>query len=85
MASAIYGKEQEQISDSERFVGKTTILGAGYGMGASKFSLQLKTFNVEIEESEAKRIIEVYRSTYPRIPSLWKEANDSLEIGRAHV
>ena len=78
MASAIYGKEQEQISDSERFVGKTTILGAGYGMGASKFSLQLKTFNVEIEESEAKRIIEVYRSTYPRIPSLWKEANDSL-------
>lgn len=79
MASAIYGKEQEQISDSERFVGKTTILGAGYGMGASKFSLQLKTFNVEIEESEAKRIIEVYRSTYPRIPSLWKEANDSLE------
>ena len=79
MASAIYGKEQEQISDSERFVGKTTILGAGYGMGASKFSLQLKTFNVEIEESEAKRIIEVYRSTYPRIPSLWKEANNSLE------
>lgn len=79
MASAIYGKEQKEISDSERFVGKTTILGAGYGMGASKFSLQLKTFNVEIEESEAKRIIDVYRSTYPRIPALWKEANNSLE------
>lgn len=82
MASAIYGKEAEQISDSERFVGKTTILGAGYGMGSSKFALQLKTFKVEIEESEARRIIDVYRATYPFIPRLWKQANNALEALR---
>jgi DNA polymerase bacteriophage-type len=49
MASSIYSKVQEEISKDERFVGKTTILGAGYGMGAQKFGAQLKTFNVEIE------------------------------------
>jgi DNA polymerase len=79
MASSIYNKAIEDISQEERFVGKTTILGAGYGMGSTKFAIQLKTFGVEIEESEAKRIIDVYRATYPRIPLLWKEANRSLD------
>ena len=83
MASSIYGKTQDEITDGERFVGKTTILGAGYGMGATKFGVQLKTFNVEIDDAEAARIIQVYRDTYPYIPRLWKEANSSLDALRA--
>ena len=79
MASSIYGKREDEITADERFVGKTTILGAGYGMGATKFSLQLKTFGVEISDAEASRIINVYRETYGWIPNLWKEANRSLE------
>ena len=79
MATAIYNKKESEIDSGERFVGKTTILGAGYGMGSKKFALQLKTFGVEIEDEEAARIISVYRATYPRIPQLWKEANSALD------
>ena len=79
MASAIYVKREEDISKSERFVGKTTILGAGYGMGAVKFKAQLKTFGVEIEEEESKRIIDTYRETYPKITELWKEGALALK------
>jgi DNA polymerase I-like protein with 3'-5' exonuclease and polymerase domains len=79
MASAIYGKPQEEITKDERFVGKTTILGAGYGMGAIKFQAQLKTFNAELSEDECKRIIKVYRETYPSIPNLWRSAQACLE------
>ena len=82
MASAIYGKAETEIEANERFVGKTTILGAGYGMGHTKFGIQLKTFGVEIADEEAARIISVYRQTYPHIPRLWKEANNSLEALR---
>lgn len=78
MASAIYGIPEDQISPDERFVGKTTILGAGYGMGAAKFQAQLKTFKVDIELDECKRIIETYRRTYPCIPELWKDAGTAL-------
>jgi DNA polymerase I-like protein with 3'-5' exonuclease and polymerase domains len=94
MASAIYVKAEEDITKDERFVGKTTILGAGYGMGSKKFGVQLKTFGVEVEEDEASRIISVYRQTYPCIPSLWKEAakvldaivdDSSCEFGREGV
>jgi len=79
MASAIYNKAEEEIDSGERFVGKTTILGAGYGMGSTKFGIQLKTFGVEIADAEASRIIEVYRSRYPFVPQLWKEAGRALD------
>lgn len=79
MASAIYGKAAEEIESSERFVGKTTILGAGYGMGAPKFKVQLKTFGVDIEAEESKRIIDTYRHTYPMIPLLWRESQEALK------
>jgi DNA polymerase len=78
MASAIYNKSVDEITDSERFVGKTTILGAGYGMGAAKFKAQLKTFGVDMELSECEYIIRVYRETYPMIPRLWKQAGRAL-------
>ena len=78
MASAIYGTTVDQVTAGGRFVGKTTILGAGYGMGASKFKAQLKTFGMDIEESESKQIIETYRNTYPMIPLLWRESQEAL-------
>lgn len=79
MAGAIYGKEAHEVSKEERFVGKTTILGAGYGMGAVKFQAQLKTFAVDIPLEECQRIISVYRATYERIPALWREAQTCVE------
>jgi DNA polymerase len=79
MASAIYGVPEDEVTSDQRFVGKTTILGAGYGMGAKKFQAQLKTFGVDLPEDECKRIISVYRETYPMIPRLWREAADALE------
>ena len=78
MASAIYSKPVEAITKDERFVGKTTILGAGYGMGAAKFQLQLKNFGVAVKLDEAKRIIDTYRATYPEIVKLWATAGNIL-------
>ena len=79
MASAIYGKGVDEIQKEERFVGKTTILGAGYGMGAPKFQTQIKAFGTEINEGEASHIIGVYRTTYPMIPKLWNQGNNAIE------
>jgi DNA polymerase len=79
MASAIYNKSTEEITNEERFVGKTTILGAGYGMGAQKFKAQLKTFGAEVSEDDARHIISVYRQTYPFVTGLWREAQMALE------
>ena len=79
MASSIYNKDITQITKDERFVGKTTILGSGYGMGGKKFQAQLKNFNVDIAEEEASRIVSVYRETYEWIPVLWQKAHKALD------
>ena len=80
MASAIYGKPESEITKPERFVGKTTILGSGYGMGAAKFQAALKnaTPSVDVPLEEAQRIITTYRETYPQITALWKQAGKAL-------
>jgi hypothetical protein len=79
MASAIYGKSVGNVTKDERFVGKTTILGAGYGMGPVRFRDQLKTFGVTISEDESRHIIRTYRETYPKIPEFWRTAGVALE------
>ena len=78
MASAIYNKAAEDITATERFVGKTTILGCGYGMGANKFKAQLAVFGVVMEIEECERIITAYRGTYPCIPLLWKQSQKAI-------
>ena len=74
MASKIYGKVEADISTSERFIGKTTVLGAGYGMGAPKFKDQLKTFGVDAPLEECRRIIAAYREVNWAVVGLWKQA-----------
>ena len=78
MASKIYGKPEDQIEKQERFVGKTTILGAGYGMGAVKFQAQLKVFGTDMELDEARRVISIYRQANDKISQLWRDAQTML-------
>ena len=79
MASSIYGVPEEEVTEAQRFVGKTTILGAGYGMGPDKFKAQLKNFGVDLSIEECKRIIFIYRATYPAIPLLWQQTGRALD------
>ena len=83
MASAIYGKPLDQITPAERFVGKTTILGAGYGMGAAKFQAALKQSGVTVDLDEARRIIDAYRRSNSDITALWRQAQLAL-VGMAN-
>ena len=79
MAAAIYKVDEADVTGGQRFVGKTTILGAGYGMGAKKFKTQLAGMGVEVDLAEARRVINIYRDTYWKIPTLWNEAQYMLE------
>tara|TARA_R100001082_G_scaffold104662_1_gene76172 strand:+ start:3197 stop:5020 length:1824 start_codon:yes stop_codon:yes gene_type:complete len=79
MASRIYDVPEEDITKEQRFVGKTTILGAGYGMGALKFQAQLKTFDFDISIEEARRVIGIYRDANWKISQLWRNAQHMLK------
>ena len=75
MATMIYNKLEEAITDEERFIGKTTVLGAGYGMGAVKFQRQLQSMGKYVDLDTCKHIIKKYRYSNPRIATWWNELN----------
>ena len=79
MASKIYGVPVEEIDKDQRFMGKTVVLGCGYGMGATKFQASLKASGVTLGAEECKQIIDTYRKSNPAITALWKQANKSLD------
>jgi DNA polymerase bacteriophage-type len=79
MASAIYAVAEEDVTPAQRFIGKTVVLGCGYGLGAAKLRASLGTSGVEISEDEARHIINVYRDTNWKIAALWKAAGYSIQ------
>src|SRR5690625_4136301 len=77
-AQDIYGYPVNAVDNPlERFVGKTGILGLGYGCGRDKFHSILTTGGlgppVDIEPRESAKIVELYRSRYYNIPATWRE------------
>lgn len=85
MASKIYNIPEEVVTKDQRFVGKTTILGAGYGMGAVRFADQLQSFGTHMDVEEARRVIRIYRDTNWQINTLWRDCQNMLvEMSRGN-
>lgn len=81
-ASEVYGRKITKADKLERFVGKTCILGLGYGMGAIKFrdalALGQGGIKVEIEPTDAQRIVGLYRNKNHRITRFWTRCGNAL-------
>ena len=78
MAGRIFGINPSDVTDEQRFIGKTTVLGAGYGMGAVKFQMQLKTMGKDVDIDTCKFIIKQYRLANPQIATWWNHLNTVL-------
>jgi DNA polymerase len=81
-ATDVYGRLITKADKTERFVGKTCILGLGYGMGAAKLQRTLELgmggISVKLELGEAERIVRLYRQKYHKIPMLWRQCDNLL-------
>ena len=80
-ASKIYDQTITKKNPVERFVGKTCILGLGYGTGALKLQHTLKTSppGADLTEDKCKEIVNLYRDTNDMIVKLWKEGDSALK------
>lgn len=82
MASRIYGVPEQDVTEIQRFVGKTCILGLGYGMGAEKLkatlALGVNGPKVELSLAECNKIVNIYRTSNPFIAALWRTMNGIL-------
>jgi DNA polymerase len=82
-ATEVYGRAITKADKVERFVGKTCVLGLGYGMGAEKFRRTLEIgqggINVVIDINEAERIVRLYRQKNWKIVQFWQKCGNALK------
>ena len=78
-ASKVYNKPITKADKTERAVGKTCILGLGYGTGAVKLQQTLKiSAGVVMDEQECQRLVKVYREVNNKVLDLWKACDEAL-------
>lgn len=76
LASSIYNVDTDEVTKSQRFVGKVGELGLGFQMGGKRFqtTLALGTLGppVYMELSECLGVVKIYRRTNKPIVDQWK-------------
>ena len=79
-ASKIYGRPISKANPVERFVGKTCVLGLGYGTGAEKLRHTLKTSppGADLPLATCKSYVDLYRDVNYKIVGLWHECDAAL-------
>jgi DNA polymerase len=81
MASNIFSVyDINKVTPEQRFIGKTTVLGAGYGMGGVKFQAQLSTMGKDVDLDMCKFIIKQYRASNPNIAKWWNHLTLALDF-----
>src|ERR1035437_6250244 len=71
MASTIYHRVCTKDDAKERQLGKATILGCGFQMGASRFVDTAALYGITIDEDFSKGVVDAYRAKYPKVKTLW--------------
>ncbi len=91
-AARVFGIDPSQVNTQQRFLGKTSILGLGFGLGWLKFKEQVRIKSLEairytgqgqeiiLEDVEAQRIVQTYRSTYPGVPNTHKLLQNNIPL-----
>lgn len=82
-ATELFSRPITKADKIERWLGKTSILGLGYGLGWEKFggSIPTLSFNqigtqLPMPDDEAKRVVNTYRTKYSNIAATWKLLNE---------
>ena len=81
-ASDVYGRPITKADKVERHVGKTCILGLGYGAGGTVLNRSLATSFIPVKQEmeESKRIVSLYRTKYRNIALGWKQADEAIHM-----
>lgn len=73
-------KGRSKEDDKKRFVGKTCILGLGFGMGGTKLRATLRKDGVILQAGEDEMLVDTYRRTYAKIPRLWRKFDGMIPL-----
>ena len=92
-AYKVFGKPiNKKDNPAERFIGKTAILGLGYGLGWVKFQKTIMMQSaaqtgtrIELTDEEAQNVVNTYRTGFAAVPKMWRLLDDHITIMAAKL
>lgn len=79
MAAFLYNTQYDNVTKEERRIGKTLILGCGYGLGPEGFVGFAKRNGVDIDFSTAQFAVKGYRNKYKKNKEMWYALNEKAQ------
>ena len=83
--SKVFNVAYDDITKAQRFISKTAVLGLGFGAGhkvlckAINLGAKQYGFEVDVDEVEAKRIVDLYREINHKVKDAWFQGEEVLE------
>lgn len=73
MAASIFNQPADSFDKKgfERFLGKTTVLGCGFQMGAPKFKATVEGMGIDLSDELALAAVTAFRAANPKIVQFW--------------
>lgn len=89
MAKEIFRNPNLTAKDkAQRALGKTTVLGCGYGMGPDKFYATCAGYGLDVTPELAEKAVQTYRKTNKQVVGFWydleRAAMACLRTGKTH-
>jgi len=81
-ASKVFNKPLDKVTGDERSVAKTVNFGIAYGMWVPSLQAKLKPYGIEVDEDEARNIIDGFYNAYPKVT---KYLNTISSLGMRHL
>lgn len=91
-AAKVFQIDVMYVTAEQRFLGKTSILGLGFGLGWVKFKHQVRVKSLEalkltgkgqeliLQDQQSLLIVNTYRGAYTGVPAMWKVLNNAISI-----
>lgn len=78
-AAGTYQVPYEEVTKSQRFVGKSQVLGLGYGAGVNGLKVVMGKRSEEFTDDQLQSFVDSYRKNAPNIRNGWKSCTRALD------
>jgi DNA polymerase I-like protein with 3'-5' exonuclease and polymerase domains len=78
-ASSVFGVGYDEVTDEQRFIGKTSQLSLIFGVGAMRIRAAIKTGSgKDIGDEMSEHIVGFYRTDYAKVQKAWSSGTEVL-------
>lgn len=77
-AAAMFNKDEKDVTEDDRMLGKVAVLACGFGGSIGAFASMGRIYGVVLPESEAQRMVNLWRRANPWAGKFWRALEDAM-------